>query len=1401
MPSSPGPPDYKRVPQRFFYRGISLLPQDALPDGKHAYALNIRSHQEGTFEPRYGQSLVTDAALPAPVHSLFRLNDPTPFAAAVPAQRFAGSATVLYAAIPSSGTYAAVDTGYSGDPLTALTAAPFASTRPYLYVADADRMRKFDSNLAVFPWGLPQPLVAPNALLAQPQTTFLQSVDEGTGTTNWTGYGAVTYTGSGTPGAPVPVVSRVNTTITQLVYDEDGATLGMASVAAASMDNLVPGTTVEIGSAAETVIVQEVLPAIATTTIAAIIYDSGTTGLCTIQPTGSLAAGQIELPETSQINRRYTDLDQPAPPPVTLTRTVDFPVNALVVLGGTEVVRILSIAVGPDGVQSFRCATTGTYTAGATLDGLACIRAFATTLWAIGDPITASALELSINAADSPAEPTVGGIQAPLIGFRNWNLVGDRATQPEDIIRFGIKVSLLPFVQSVRLVLDVGGGTTAFLQEYYFYEWRAADLVTAIQSASEVVTGTVKDAQNTGVTQGQYDGMYRDQYGQMSSTPVVVDLGNGLSAYRRTLTEMTPAGRQNLDRTVRQRAELARIAPVATGGAISRQLALGNDAWITLECRVGDLIRVGTNQSLTLREMFNACIYLQTEGTTDPITVSFSDCYLTGGYGPDVSTTLPPYVYRYSFRSTITGERSNLSPPMRAGVLPHRGRVVVTAPPCTSANQCDVVDFWRFGGALARWTYVGTTPNDTGASPSGIIYTDDLADGRIDGGQPPWSDRFQPWPVSDLPRMGTCNVAGTRVQWVSGDDFKTQWAPNSAIIINGIATQLYTNPYSSTQLDVVDNVGSGTNVPFSLPFPTRLAQELPVVFGGAIGSSWFNFGVGDPIDPGSVHWTHANDPDAASDAFTLVVTSASEPLQNGWLDDGVPYVFSTDDLYRLRPSDGPSQFIAEGTNCGRGLWSRWAFAVDPNGGCFFLAKDGIYHVAGGGAAECLTIPDLQPLFPQEGTVAEAIRGLYPVDLTATNVLKLTVVGQYLYFDYQDTQGNLRTLVYEPKFNRWTPDQYAVGLTARESETGPQVQTHLMGGSDGNIRQYNADRIGDVDANIQWALWTPWAGGDDARMYKQWGDAILDFNPAGSVDGINVTPVVDNGNMLLAPQIVGVGGTVRDTYTIEVGAVPGSNLGYGVVSRNFGLQITGNCQVCNDQRPLFYLWEAAGIGKGTGVGYRATDWDDLGYKGSKFVQGIVIRANTFGIDKSITIQYDGPNAAPQTALTLTINHDGEQTKAYPLTTDGWVPFVAELVRLKGADPVEWTLLDWRFVWEPAPESVTQYETQYTTFDYPGFLAVYDGIVAYQSTATVIWAVEYQDGAVESHMLAATGDNYARVRQICNANKGKAVRFRWTSAEPFRLFKRDCSVRVQPWGVGGYQLQQPFGGPSRVDGAEI
>lgn len=1409
MPSSPNFTDFTRLPERFFYRGIQLLPQDALTEGKLAWALNIRSYQEGTITIREGWSEVSDGPLDVvSIHSLFRLNDTTPYAT-VDARRFAGVDTNLFAAaVAAPGTavtFSSAVNGFSGNPLTGVVSTPWDSPRPYLYIGDSAQLRKINTDLDDYPVGIASPEDEPEATYAAVQTTYLNTIG-GASPSLWSSYGVATPASP----TPLPISDRINTTVSEILYDL-GTNPSMASIALTDMEAVIPGIDIVLGASNEEVIVEEVHPAIAPTTIAAIIYDVGSTGLCTIQPTGSFTMGQVEAAVPADVQARYT-AEGVAPPRVTVSRTVDYPVDSLIEINATEVVRILSVSLGPDGTMSFRCTTAGTYAAGNSLTGIASFRAFVNTAVAAASAAVADCVTNTITCGDAEVAE-VGGIQSPMSGgSRNWGLVGNRASQPDDYIRFGIRVSSLSYVQSVRLLLNVsdddGGGGSDFLHNYYFYEWRQNDLIAAIQVTAGTPTALVSTEQAGAVQQGQVDAYYQDQYGYNTTVEggVVRRGPRGImpgpaappKGPKGTISDEDRAAM--LERQARARAQQA-DNNVSVGSAISRQLAVGNDQWIVLQCRLGDLSRVGTEQTLTLNAILGAAVTVQALGTTDPITISYSDCYMTGGYGPDVSMTWNPYVYRYRYRSTITGARSNPSPPMRAGIKPHRGRVVLF-PFVSDDPQVDVIDWYRFGGALARWAYVGTS--DNGGSPE--QYTDDFADEQIESGATLSFDHYQPWPITDLPRTVVCNVAGNAVSRVSGDLFDTRWAEGSAIIVDGRATALYKQPDSTSLLFVKDSCGDGTSVTVTLPGATILSQPLASVWGGPLENTVYHFACGDPSDPGVLHWSAGNDPDSTSDRYTLYVTDASDPLVNGFFYDGQPYVFSSTRLFRIIATGDPdSAFRVIETACTRGLWSAWAFCVTPYG-TVFLSGDGVYLTESGSEAQPLSDPDLRPLFPQDGSAPQTVRNLDPIDFTVTGSLKLTYVDQLVYFDYVTTAGDLRTLVYDPRVKGWTPDQYDLaGVTARLSEsatTGPEVHSALVGCDDSNVYLMDATKTTDVLTDIQWAVWTRWPNAGDPRSFKQWGDAILDMNPGGSVNGIEVTPVIDYGNTALVSTTLGALDTVRYPYIVEIGE-DSPSWGDGVWSRNLGLWIEGAVQACDEQRPLLYLWEPSFAQKQITVARRATDWSDLGYMGAKFVQGVVIRANTFGVPKTVYVQYDDAvNDSPAAIITLVINHDGEETKAYPLSTSGWDPFIAQLVRLQGADDVDWALLEWRFVWEPAPELATQWETQYTTHDFPGFLHVFDGVVAYLATTTVELVVEYENGQSGTYTLPSTAGEYNRIRVIFESDKGRAVRYRWTSDEPFRLFKQDCSVRVQGWGVpGGYQVVSPFGGPSRVDGAGI
>jgi len=111
--------DYSRQIERFFYRGMVLQPQDAIPEGKIGYGQNIRSYQDGTISIRFG--LVEDTygplAVDVPIHSIFRLSDTTPFSiTGAPSRRFVGAGPTLYAGTPG--------TGIPAHPATNIAATP-----------------------------------------------------------------------------------------------------------------------------------------------------------------------------------------------------------------------------------------------------------------------------------------------------------------------------------------------------------------------------------------------------------------------------------------------------------------------------------------------------------------------------------------------------------------------------------------------------------------------------------------------------------------------------------------------------------------------------------------------------------------------------------------------------------------------------------------------------------------------------------------------------------------------------------------------------------------------------------------------------------------------------------------------------------------------------------------------------------------------------------------------------------------------------------------------------------------------------------------------------------------------------------------------------------------------------
>lgn len=1330
--------EYQRPTKKALCRGVNLrLPVDAMPEGKYPRLLNVRPTYDLEIATRQGLSTLGVDFLSPVLHSVGQLDDPTTFASQ-PIRRFAGAGTDLYSGV--TGSFTVLASGFSGNPLVFVPVTPEASPQPWMYIADSGKLVKVQVDGTVYGVGFAPPGTPPAAALQAPSYNLISDM-EAVGP--WALAGAV----AGAPAA----VARVNTTIARILYDSGNT--GWASVQLTAQDgNTQPGIFLTFAGA-ETALVQSVKAAIATTTIGSITYDSGGTGLCTIQPVASVASGDLDGPLPGGGKRSSLREDEDIPEPGSRgvrSRVFDLAADCMILLAGAEAVRILSVTVGPDGIQSLRCSTTGARAAGDALAGLTSIRVFLTGTRAAGNTVTTNFLRNTLTPpAPAPASMT-GGIQAVLAA--NLALIGGRPTQPEDEIHLSVRISNLQQVTEGRIYFDVDAATNDFTRNYYFYTFRPSDLVAAVQQTNAGNTQSVVSARTTAFQRNQID--------QRTSPTLDGDGGRDVT--------QSDVGVDNPQ---------AGGAGTTATGAVSGQVGAGVSQWAELRFKVKDLTRVGSDMSRTLANVA-AVEILVTAQATAALTVDYDALWIGGAYGPDVGTIGAPIIYCYCPRSSVTGNKGNPSPAMRSGVSPRRQGVVVRCAQYSNA-ECDLIDWYRLGGALTTWKFVASTANS--ATPT---LTDQFPDDVLASMPGLEVDNFQPWPTTDVPATSVVNVTGTTVKWVSGDVFKTNWAPGTAIQINGIYYSLYATPTSATFLELVENAGTQANASFFIAEPLLLGTPLPTWWGDYQG---FYFACGDRNNPGVVYWTKGNSPDVTSDVNSLLVSSPSTPLMNGCIFNRQPYVFSSDDLFRLdlQPIGSVTQFRATLTPCMCGLWSRYALAVGQKG-IYFVTKDGI-SVTAGGESVSITDADLYPLFPHEGVPGVAVNGYNPPDMTATTSLQLTAQDGYIYFDYLDTTGASRTLVYsEGDGGGWFPDVYQCGVASRYATSGPGEHRMLVGARDARMMQISPVR---QDGSLAYtcSFRTPSEAMGDPRILKQFGDFMFDADADSAGAGITVTPGYNLYTAVDVPSTVLVGHPGRTQVVIDI------KNGAGYLARDLALDVSWLSGV---SAPTFFQWQPSFIPKSDASDKRATDWINCGYDGAKFVQGFILRADTFGQTRTVQVQYDGGTVG----ATLAINHNGEVEKPY-----SFAPFIGHLVRLIPTDAFDWMLLDMRWVMEPSPEATTTWKTQPTTHDLSGYQHLRDGYLAYMSTDPVTLVISV-DGVDYTYTFAGTGgitgSSYAKIYFPMVAAKGRWFTYTLTSASAFRVFLRDTEIRVKPWGSGeSYAVVRPFGDISRESGARI
>jgi hypothetical protein len=383
--------------------------------------------------------------------------------------------------------------------------------------------------------------------------------------------------------------------------------------------------------------------------------------------------------------------------------------------------------------------------------------------------------------------------------------------------------------------------------------------------------------------------------------------------------------------------------------------------------------------------------------------------------------------------------------------------------------QIDKVDYFRQDSELANLTLIGTGPNDQGGGAGqNTPIEDNLLSSAAANNPTVEFDNFEPFPSIDTPKSGIVSVTGGVITRVSGDPFNVRWLPGTVIEIGlpaqnpappQLAYTLISRPTNANTI-VLPGVQAGDNLVYNIPEPILAAQPLPYTFGPTDNIN-FELAVGDPLRPGTYYWCKGSNLDAAPDTNQADLTDPGEPLVNGAMTGGLAMIGSISRQWIIEPNffnalataigTVGNTFSSQATEIPRGIYMPRCVAVEGGGKVFTRVQDGILVSVVGSGPRSITDETLYPIFPHEGSTPVAVvrNGVtvFPPDDTLPQLQQFNTESQWLYWDYQGTDGNLHTLVFDIESMAWMFDEYselATSARTHSSNAGYGVQGVLLG---------------------------------------------------------------------------------------------------------------------------------------------------------------------------------------------------------------------------------------------------------------------------------------------------------------------------------------------------------------------
>jgi hypothetical protein len=1017
-------PAFERLPGKFVYSGMDVHhPPDLLPEGRCPLLFNLQPDiQSGALSLR--PPIATLATVPssgAAVHSIIRLNDSVPEAAR-PFTRFVGAGPNLYSG-PGAGM-SLFDSGFSGNPLALVPYRPRQSPESWLYAYDSVRQQRYKSDgVTKQNIGIAAPVGEPSAQRIQP---LYDTVDNAANASIWSG-----GTPSGGTTSAVSQTARVPASTTALAIVYDSGTTGMACVAPGNSSGyyqwMLAGSMVTIDS--EAMVIEEAFQEQTATTVAAIAYDAGGSGLCTIVPT-------IPLPGLAR--------------------------NMLVYLNSAIYVRVLSVIAGPDGSYSFRCSTGATViAAGAALVGGPSFRVWTTANHLATAPITGNSLECTLTPSVS------GGSMSDIIATNSGgpvtgdlsNVGGIRPLQNEDYMHISMAFDVPGNIVEVHFLLDVDAETNDFNHNYYYYVMRQGDF----QNSQTGLGGTTTLDDQAGAVSNAI----------LGSLIVSEDVDVGPQQPPYPIPEITAS----LEPPQPEQIQTGSLAWTEVMFKLNDLTRVGSDQSRTL----ANVVKIGIFVFVSGGPVNVYWGGWWAGGGYGP------DCNFNS-YGNQA----PQIQWRYRYRNSLTGAISTVGPETPNGEIVRRQgvNIIVASSP---DNQVDTVDFERRGGTNPDWHYAGSVPQTAGTTTFLDNVTEaaaQIGDPLEVAAYQPWPVTDVPhtgtaavvgtsvtWISGDQfnPRW----LRGTEI--IIGGNTYSLYAPPSSPTALRLAqsvpppsgTFAFSIPEATIEgqplygcwLDEANNRVCGVGDPLNPGLMYFSNSDDP---DSASDAGYIEI---TPPDEPLMNGFYAEGSNYVFSSSSLYRVESTPGAAN-------PYA-----SYRLSGVDGLAG------NWAFDYRRRILFFWGPDGIYAYsfgpaadnLTATDLYPLFPHAGQNSPGVP-----------ISIHGETLYPPNYAQSNALRIGYSESFVYATYVNSNNQIEALVFSLQAKGWRKDTYSPAATLFTLERGVDNPILMAGGADGNLYQISSTASQDAGGAISWLVLTGAKDAGDSRANKQWGDLMLDY---------------------------------------------------------------------------------------------------------------------------------------------------------------------------------------------------------------------------------------------------------------------------------------------------------------------